>query len=261
MTALYPTTDLAYLSVLLVFFRMLGLFMMVPGFSHSAVPQTVKVLMALTMSLALFPVVKGFVPEVSGSLSGLIVGIARETAVGFLMGFVAYVTFEAIALGAQFVGYQMGLGTAGMMDPENHAQVSTLVPFQTWVALMIFFLADMHHQVLQVFTESFRVTQGLDTASFTSPALLKFMMGLTAKLFALGVQLAAPITLMVLSCNIVIGMLSRIMPQMNILLFSFPITLVLGFTALYLVAPELIDSIESVLGEMSGELMSVIRIL
>ncbi len=261
MSGIYPTNELAYLSVLLIFFRMLGLFLLVPGFSHSAIPGVIKLLLALTVSLALFPVVRQYVPLVDGSIAGYFAAVIRETAIGLMMGFVSYVTFEAINLGAQFVGYQMGLGTVSMMDPQEHAQVSAIVPFQTWVALMIFFFADMHHQVIQVFAESFKVTQGFDAAHFNNPALLKFMVGITAKLFSLAIQLAAPITLMVLSCNVVVGMLSRIMPQMNIMLFSFPITITLGFAALYLVAPEMLDAMESVLGDVSGELMTLVRIL
>lgn len=261
MNALYPTNEAAYLTVLLIFFRLLGLFLLAPGFSHSAISMPVKLLLALTVSLALFPVVGKHLSLANGSLASYFASVIRETAIGLLMGFAAHVTFEAINLGAQFVGYQMGLGTAGMMDPDNHAQVSVLVPLHAWVALMIFFVADMHHHVLMIFTESFRVTQGFDTGAFSHPALLKFMIGLTAKLFSLAIQLAAPITLMVLSCNVVIGMLSRMMPQMNIMLFSFPITITLGFVALYVVAPELMDSFEALLGEVSGELMQLIRIV
>jgi flagellar biosynthesis protein FliR len=261
MSALYPSQSLAYLGVLLVFFRLLGLFLFVPGFSHSAIPVQVKVLLALTVSLALFPVVKKYVPIEDHSLSMYMASVIRESAVGLLMGFVAFVTFEAISLGAQFVGYQMGLGTASMMDPENSAQVSAMVPFQAWIALMLFFAADMHHQMLHLFTESFRITSSMTTESFSNPALLKFFVGITAKLFGLAVQIAAPITLLILSCNIVIGMLSRMMPQMNILLFSFPITLLLGFAGLYLVAPELLDTVEAMLGEISTEMMQLIRIL
>ncbi len=261
MSALYPTTEMGYLGVLLVFFRLLGLFLVVPGFSHSAIPLPVKILTALTVSLAIYPIVKQFVPVDPTSISGLVGSVIRESCVGFLMGFVAFVTFESISLGAQFVGYQMGLGTAGMMDPESHQQVSAMVPFQAWIALMIFFIGDMHHHVIQIFTESFRITQGVTEGSFANPALLKFFVGITAKLFMLAVQLAAPITLLVLSCNIVIGMLSRIMPQMNILLFSFPITIMLGFAGLYLVAPELMDSIDTILSEVSTELMALVRLV
>ncbi len=261
MSALYPTNDLGYLSVLLVFFRLLGLFVLVPGFSHSAISPTIKVLLALSVSLAVYPLVKGHLGLVSGSMASYFAAVIRETSVGLLMGFVALATFEAINLGAHFAGYQMGLGTVSMMDPENNAQVSPIVPFQTWVALMIFFFADMHHQVIQVFVESFRITQGLDSIGFGSPALLNVMMGITGKLFSLAVQLAAPITVMILSCNIVVGMLSRILPQMNILLFSFPITISLGFAALYIISPELLDSMESVLSEMSTEMLGLVRAL
>ncbi|MBY0369176.1 flagellar biosynthetic protein FliR [bacterium] len=261
MSALYPTTDFGALTILLVFFRLLGLFLLVPGFSHNSIPGQVKVLLALSVALAISPIVKPFVPVLDGTMTGYAVAVTRETAIGLLMGFVAYVTFEAISLGAHFLGYQMGLGTAAMMDPASHNQVSLLVPMQAWIALLVFFIADLHHHVLQVFVESFRATQHMGAESFQNVALLKFFIGLTAKLFALAVTLSAPITLLVLCTNVVIGMVSRMIPQMNIMLFSFPITITLGFLGLYIVAPEMLDSIENILGEVSGELMTLIRVL
>lgn len=261
MNSLYPTSDFGALTILLVFFRMLGLFLLVPGFSHDAIPQSVKVLTALSISLALHPIVKPYIPALDGSILAYGAAVLRETAIGLLMGFVAYVTFEAISLGAHFVGYQMGLGTVGMMDPSDDHQVSPLVPLQAWIALLVFFIADMHHHVLQVFVESFRATADVGATNFGQQPLLVFFMGLTAKIFSLAVSLAAPITLLVLCCNVVIGMVARMIPQMNILLFSFPITITLGFAGLYVVAPEMIDSMENILGEVSGELMTLIRVL
>jgi flagellar biosynthetic protein FliR len=261
MSALYPTSWNIYLDVLVVFLRLLGFFLLVPGFSHRAMPGNVKLLMAISISLALYPVVKVYLPPFPQTWEGIVVLALRESAVGFIMGFIAYITFEGIGLAAQLVGYQMGFGTVGLIDPQNQANVSILVPLHSWLALMVFFLTDMHHMMLSLFVTSFKVTGALHTMSFSGPELLKVVIGVTGKLFVLAVQMGAPFTLLMLCCNITVGVLSRLMPQMNIMLFSFPVTILLGFSALYLLAPEMLEYIHSKLGDISGDVLRVIKAL
>jgi flagellar biosynthesis protein FliR len=260
MNQLYPQDASSYLSILIIFLRLLGLFLLVPGFSHQTIPNSVKMALALSLSLALYPMLSPVLPHVTNSLGDLALIAIRESAIGFLMGFAAYLTFEGIALGAQFVGYQMGFGTAGIIDPQNQAQVSILVPLHGWLMLMMFFLTDMHHNLLKLFVMSFEVTKGyLGTDVIVSPQLFQTFLGLTTKLFILAIQMAAPFTLLILCCNVAVGVLSRLLPQMNILLFSFPITILLGFCGLYILAPDLLSHFELVLQGMTDDVINVLR--
>lgn len=259
MNALYPSNPLQYLSVLVIFLRVLGLFLMVPIFSHRAIPMTVKVLLALSLSLALHPVIRPYLDPVSGDLGRLAWVALRETAVGLAMGLVASFTFEAINLGAHFVGFQMGFGTATLLDPQNQASVSVMTPFQSWLAIMVFLLGDFHHGVLAVFVRSFEVTALLDTVVWGSSTLLQHLISATGQLFVLSVQMAAPFTFLMLGCNALVGMLSRLLPQMNILLFSFPVTITLGLGAMYILCPELLDYFERILSDVSFQIANMLK--
>jgi len=259
MSALYPTDLFSYLGILLVFLRLLGFFILVPGFSHRAIPMNVKMCLALALAFSLYGIVKPDLDMVTSSLGSFVGAALRETAVGFLMGFGAYVTFEGINLGAQLVGYQMGFGTVSLMDPQNQSQVSIMVALQGWLALMVFFVSDMHYELINVFISSFHVTHALADVPWDGGALAKAVMLITGKLFVLAIQIAAPFTLVMLLCNVAIGVLSRMMPQMNVMLFSFPVTILLGLSALYLFAPELLVYLESVLGDMSSDLMNLLK--
>lgn len=261
MTSLYPTDLAAYLDIALVFFRLLGFFLLVPVFSHQAVPATIRLLLALSLSLAIYPVVRPFLGGTPNEVGSLVAAVLRECTVGFLMGFTAYLTFEAIGLAAQFVGYQMGLGTAGLMDPQTQSQVSIWVPLHAWLTLMIFLIGDMHHELLYLLTMSFEVTRQFTFESFLRTGVLNVMLVTTGKLFWIAVQMAAPFTFLILAVNVMVGILSRLMPQMNILLFSFSITILLGFGAMYLVAPELLSFLDGTLGEMSTDVAGVLKAL
>lgn len=234
---------MSYLRVALIFLRMLGLFLLVPGFSHKAIPGTVKVLFALSFALVMFPILSPKLALLPTSTEGLVAVALRETVLGMLMGFVAYATFEGIHLAAQFIGYQLGFGTVGLIDPVNHAQVSPLVPLHGWIALLLFFATDLHHWVLQLFFSSFVVTESMDLGVLGGMPLFNLLTATTADIFVIAIKMAAPFTLLVLASNAAIGILSRMLPQMQVLIFSFPITILLGLLALYWVTPATGDNI------------------
>jgi len=261
MKELYPNDLMQYLNVLQVFLRLLGLFLLMPGFSHNNIPPRVKILFALVLSLALYPILKDQIGPLPLSLAGLGGVALRESAVGLLMGFAAYVTFEGVALASQFIGTQMGFGAAGIVDPINQSQTSILVALQGWLILMVFFFTDMHHRVLQVFVMSYDVTGHFAHQDFATAAVLAEFIRITGKLFIMAVQMAAPFTLLIMASNVAVGILSRMLPQMNILLFSFPITILLGLCTIYFLAPDLLAYIENVLYEMLGDMTSMMRIV
>lgn len=259
MKAIFPADWRVYVEIASVFLRLLGLFILVPVFSHRSVPGTVKLLLAVALSYALFPVVRsslGPVPETLGGLAGLAL---RETAIGFCMGFVAYLTFEAIHLAAQFVGFQMGFGVAGLVDPLTQSQVSVLVPMHGWVALMVFLVADLHHDLIYLFVKSFEVSGAFSQGLLDNRPMFSLVVSHAGRLFALAVQMAAPVAFVVLACNAAIGVLARMMPQMNIILFSFPVTILLGLCSLYVIAPDMLDYLQVVLGEVSADVLTLLR--
>lgn len=261
MSHLYPTDWRVYLEILLVFLRAMGLFLLVPGFSHNAIPGHVKILFALSLSLLIHPIVKPYVGGVDNSL-GLLAGLAlRESMIGFIMGFVGYIICEGTHLAAQFVGYQMGFGTAGLLEPQSQSSVSVMVHLQSWIVLVLFFVTDLHHHVIQLFVHSFSITKNLDLIVGLNANTLKVIIDVSARIFVLAIQLAAPFTLLVLLCNVLISVLARAMPQMNILLFSFPVTIITGLITFYIVAPDMIDYLEIILGDMSLDMMNVLRTL
>lgn len=259
MNQLYPADWIQYLDIGAIFFRLLGLFVAAPIFSHRAIPHHFKILFALTFSLALYPVLRSTLTPVDLSVDGLLVMVLRESAVGLLMGFVGTITFEAINLAAHFVGTQMGFGTVGLMDPQNSAQVSTMVPLHSWLAILVFWICDLHHDVLQVFAMSFQVTAQAVHLDLGSAMLLRFLVTITAKLFWLAIRLAAPFTLLLLCCQVGLGVLSRLLPQMNLLLFSFPITIMAGLAGLYILAPEYLSYLEHILSETSAEMITLVK--
>jgi len=261
MTSLYPNNWMAYLGIFTVFVRVLGFFMLVPGFSHKTIPVNIRVLLCLSLSLAFYPLVKSMIGDFPDTWGGILIVALKETGVGLLMGFVCYLTYEAIHLAAQIVGYQMGFGTAGLIDPANQSNESLLVPLHSWLALLVLFTTDLHHYLLKMFLMSYVATQKLQVASFSHVETFRLVTQVSGNLFALAIQMGAPFTLLTLSCNVVMGVLSRLMPQLNVMLFSFPVTILLGFCAIYLLAPEILEYMGNLLNDMTQNCILLLKTL
>ena len=88
---------------------------------------------------------------------------------------------------------------------------------------------------------------------------LHVMVTLTSRLFILAVQMSAPFTFLILVCNVAMGILARLIPQMNLMLFSFPITITLSLGAFYLIAPEMLDYFQMRLSEVAVDVIEVLK--
>lgn len=261
MNVLYPQDLDSYLNILLVFFRLMAFLIFLPGLSHKAIPMQFKVLFSLTLSLSIYPVVKTHLILFDGSFSGFVIGALRESAIGIIMGFASYLTFESIQLAAQMLGFQMGLGTAALIDPTGQANVSLIVPLHTWMALAIFFIANFHHEALYAFISSFQVTSKHELVFLGNKELLSQIVGISTKLFTLAVRISAPLTAVILLTNLMIGILARLIPQMNVILFSFPITIMLSLVGIYIYAPDTLEFFAHILEEMGTDIMTTVRVL
>lgn len=257
MSSLYPENWTSYLNIVLILLRFLGVFLLSPFFSSTNVPMNIKLLLALVISLAFYPYLQKNLGPFPMETSLIFMAVIRETSIGLLLGLGCYLTFEAIALGAHFIGYQMGLGAANQMDPQNHNQVTVMVPLQSLIALMIFLALNMHHSLIALFIRSYEVTASFSNMTSEGP-LFQWLIRVTSELFVLSIQMAAPFTLVLTISQIALGVLSRLIPQMNVFLLSFPITVLLGLATFYLVAPEYLDKIEN---SFEGSVQNVINLL
>lgn len=259
LSELYPYAWNSYLDICSVLLRLLGLFLLAPAFNHRSIPMVIKVTLAFSLSLSLYPIVKPYLTDFPQDLSGIIWLALRETLVGLFIGFSAHMAVEGIHVAAQFIGMQMGFGVGGLMDPQMQSSVTVLVPLYGWVVLMLFFIFNLHHELIFLFVQSFKITRTADFGAGSYGELFKIVVGMFSDLFVTAVRMAAPFTLLTLMSNMAIGFLNRLIPQMNVMLFSFPITILLGLFTFYLVAPELLDFIEEMLTSTGEKTVAILR--
>jgi flagellar biosynthesis protein FliR len=214
--------------------RILGLIMVAPGFGHVSVPARVKIGLGLFITLTVMPTLPEIAPIMLFSLQGLI-ALAMQTLIGVAMGFIMQLVFSAVEMTGELIGMQMGLSFATLYDPNNSAGSGVVNQLLSWLALLAFFATNAHLALLMTLTDSFHALP-------VAPHVLsgEGMKGLAdgaAIIFQAGVQLALPIIAVLLMTSIVLAVLTRSAPQMNIFAIGFPVTLGVGLIMLYIALP------------------------
>jgi len=218
---------------LFILIRVAAFLLAIPLIGGGAVPNTVKAMIVLSTSVMLFQVVKMPVPELS--LITLVLGVLGEIVIGLIIGLVVRLLFSAIDIGAEIVGTQMGFGAAQMFDPISNQQASLIGRVEGVLAMLIFLAVNGHHIVIEALVRSFDLVPGI--GFYPSGRLVEQVVEIGGRMFVLGLKIGLPVIVALLMANAAIGVLSRVVPQMNVLLFSFPVTISLGLVVLGLSLP------------------------
>ncbi len=214
-----------HVTFLLVLVRVSAFVMVMPFIGGLGVPNRVKALLVFSISLVLLPVVGSHVARASDPGS-LVAGLMGETLIGAAIGLGARLLFAAVELGGEFVGIQMGFGIAGVFNPISLQQVQLIGQLQGMFALAIFLVSNAHHVILKALASSFELVPSL--SFYPSNALVGQLVRMTGQMFELGIRIALPVIIVLLLVNVALGVLARVVPQVNVLLLSFPITIFLG---------------------------------
>jgi len=222
-------------------------------------PVQLKVLLILMLGVALYPLVQiqqVVIPQRLGHL-GLVV--VSEMLIGLTIGFVAQILFAGIQLGGELISQQMGLNIATIFDPHNAHQVSLVAHFQYVLAMLMFLSGSAHHWFIIAMAESL---QSIPLAGLsTSSAVLPVILTLLGKACVIAIQLAAPVSTALLLATLVLGVMARLVPQLNVFMLSFPATLGLGLVMLALAMPFVMGGIQLAFGQLGNDLVQIIRML
>lgn len=216
------------------FLRMLGLFTTAPVLSMRMVPRRVRIALAFLVVLAAEPSLPPPAQVMLNSPQALMV-LLQQVLIGAAVGFAARVVFAAIEFAGELVGLQMGLNFASFFDPTTGGQATAVSRFYGTVATWLFVVMNGHLLLTAALLRSFEVFP-------VSPDPLGFVRVLQpqvwgAEVFRLGLWVSLPVVAMLMLTNLVMGLVSRVAPQMHIFSIGFPVTLAVGFTGLWLTLP------------------------
>lgn len=216
--------------------RVLALMSTAPLLSHRAIPLRVKVALGVAIALVLAPHVQA--PPLGDVLSGTgLQLLATNILVGVLIGFSVRLVFAAVEVAGEIIGLQMGLSYAAFFNPASGQTQNPVSTFFFLVATLLFLAIDGHLLMIHALADSFRIVPLAPGA--TTPLDPLAIARLGGEMFALGLALALPFLAVMLLTNVVLGVLARVAPQLNIFAVGFPLTLGVGLISLFLLLPYL----------------------
>ena len=216
-----------FLPLALLLARISAFFAVLPIFSWRAVPVRLRMGMALLVTV-FFATITPRPPATDGPVAPIaaVVLIVCEVLCGLSLGLAASLVYRAVQVGARFAGRQMGFAIASIVDPVTGEQGQPLAMVFETGFMMLFLAAGGHHLLLLAVSRSLETfpTGVTPEAAFLVSAVVRA--GSAMLLFAM--KLAAPILAATLILSLILAVISRILPEMNILLMSFPLRVGLG---------------------------------
>jgi flagellar biosynthetic protein FliR len=233
MRIILPELQGVVLIFLLTFVRTGAMIMLLPVIGDAGVPPRVRLAFALAVSAALTSATGQYYPTVSPPPMELAALIAREATAGVLVGGMARLIMSALETAGYLIAAQTGLAFAQTFDPGQGTQGAMVSTFLSLIGALLVFESGLHHLALGAISGSYVLLppgNALPTGDLAELALT-----LVSGAFALGLQLAAPFLVFGLIIYAILGVLSRLMPQLQVFFLAMPINILAGFVLLMLV--------------------------
>lgn len=217
-------------SFLVVFLRLGAAFMVVPGFGEAFIPPRVRLVLTLAVSFLVLPGVAPSLPAEPSTPAALLLLILGETLIGLVMGGVLRLLLGALHIAGSIIAQQSGLAAAQFFDPTQMSQGAITSTFLTLMGLVMIFVTDLHHLFIEGTFAIYRIfpVGGLPDVG----SLSQLVTGFVAEAFLLGFQIAAPFLVFGITFYTGIGLLNRLMPQVQIFFVAVPLQIVLSFAIL-----------------------------
>jgi flagellar biosynthetic protein FliR len=238
---------------MLVFARIGTMVMLLPGLGEMSVPSRFRLTIALVLAAVLLPLHRDAYQVDLRSFGPLLALLAQEVFVGAVLGLTVRLMISALQIAGSVIAQQLGLGFVTAVDPSQGQQNVIVANFLTMLGITLVFASDMHHLVIAALDDSYSLFAPGELPLLGDVAALTTRTIATA--FRIGIQLSAPFIVFGLLFNIGLGVLSRLMPQMQVFFIGLPLSIIVGFLILVLVLGVMmgvfLGSVEGVLHELA----------
>jgi flagellar biosynthetic protein FliR len=231
---------------MLVFARIGTMVMLLPGLGEMSMPVRVRLTVALVLSAMFLPLHRAAYNLDLRDLGPVLLMLGHEILIGAILGLVARLSISALQVAGAVVAQQMGLGFVTAIDPSQGQQNVIVANFLAMLGLTLIFATDLHYLVIAALNDSYRIFAP-GTAIMVGD-VAKLMTDTVAGAFKVGIQLSAPFLVFGLLFNLGLGVLSRLMPQMQVFFVGLPLSILIGFLILLVVVGAMMGTFLEFLG-------------
>jgi len=237
---------------LLTFARVGSMVMLLPGIGEMNMPSRVRLTMALVLTAILMPAHKAAYSVDLNQIGPVIVVLIQEIIVGAVLGLTARLAISALQVAGSVVAQQLGLGFVTAVDPTQNQQGLLVGNFLTVLGVTLIFATDMHHLVIAAVNDSYTIFKPGEMPLVGDVA--EHFTKIISTAFRIGIQLSAPFLVFGLLFNLGLGVLSRLMPQMQVFFIGLPLSIMLGLALLLVVIGAMMSTFT---GYLEGVLLEL----
>ncbi|AGH94832.1 flagellar biosynthetic protein FliR [Pseudobdellovibrio exovorus] len=243
----------------LILLRMSAFVVSAAIFSSQSIAAPVKILFSLVFAVVVFPPVatNEALVRLHGLQDQLILLAAREVAIGLILGFVTRLFFFAISMAGEMVSISMGLGQAQIFNPMMGSMGNAMEQFYTVIATLVFLALNGHHLMIQGLVESFN-TSPVAQMTFQVGAFAEVVMRVQ-NFFIIGIKIAAPLMISMMVVQFGVALLSRVVPQINVIMTLAPVTAMMGFIILFISLPLLVMQMSGLMDFSMSEFFKFLK--
>jgi len=211
----------------LIFARLGTVFMFMPGFSGRYVSTRIRLALGLSVCFLLLPFLSPLLPQMPSTPSGLTLLVAGEILIGAFLGAMARIVMGAVQTAGTLISMFSSLANALVQDAVSEQQSSVVSGFLGTIAVMLIFVTNLHHLMLEAVVDTYAVFTPGVFEGFGGFAMM-MARGVSAS-FALGLQLSSPFLIVAMVYYVGLGLLGRLMPALPLFFFMMPIQISLQF--------------------------------
>lgn len=243
----------------LIWGRTAGFFLTAVPFSVRGVPIRAKIGAAAVFAYLILMIYLHEPPLAAGSTAGYIILFIGELLVGCTLGFITQIVFSIFRLAGHFLDVQMGLGVANVIDPEYGTQVPLLGNFQYLLALLTFLAINGHHVLITALFQSYRLLP-IGELHYTGRLSL-YISSLVGEMFVIAFKIALPVLGALLITDLVLGVIARTVPQMNVFFVALPLKIGLGMGLLLIMIPLFVWAFQTEFQRLFSNLRDLLLII
>lgn len=243
---------------LLVFTRVTCFIYIAPFFGMSNTPNRVKIGLGFFISVLIYYMLSPHEAIVYHSVEGYAMVVLKEAVTGLLIGFGANICLSITSFAGQIIDMDIGLSMATVFDPTTKEQTSISGAFYQYMIMLMMLISGMYRYLLQALVDTYELIP-VNGAVFREDALLGAMVKFMTDYIVIGFRICLPVFLVILILNVILGILAKVSPQLNMFSVGIQIKILVGFSVMFLTVGMLPSAANFIFTEMKKMIVAFVE--
>jgi flagellar biosynthetic protein FliR len=257
MTDVYKFSEMEMVMFGMVLLRMSAFVVSWPIFGSELPTQQIKILFALVLTMVIFPTLHWSPVQLAAMKGDIIVLAVREVFIGLSLGYLARFFFFAFRVAGEMISQAMGLSSAQVFNPALGGQTTAVEQVYVALASLFYLAVNGHHYLISGLVKTLDVVpvaqMTLNTSQFIGVGHM------LQDVIELGLKLSAPVVISILVVNVILGVVGKTVPQLNVLVTSFPINILIGLIFMIITLPMMMDQMGDFLNSSTIKVFEFVK--